>query len=142
VLPTKYAIDLQLLGGVWILQTLPAVAIGLYTRWLDARAMLVGWAAGMAVGTWMAVDLDFKGSVYKVFGINAYEGLWGLALNLVIAVVLTAILRAAHAGDSPDETTADDYAERAAEAPLPATPEQEPRFTHEGEPTRPTRTRG
>ncbi|MEA2223396.1 MAG: hypothetical protein QOH83_1772, partial [Solirubrobacteraceae bacterium] len=23
-LPTKYAIELQLLGGVWILQTLPA----------------------------------------------------------------------------------------------------------------------
>ena len=78
VLPTKYAIDLQLLGGVWILQTLPAVAIGLYTRWLDARAMLVGWAAGMAWGTYMAFDLDFKGSVFKVFGINAYEALWGL----------------------------------------------------------------
>jgi SSS family solute:Na+ symporter len=142
VLPTKSAIDLQLLGGVWILQTLPAVAIGLYTRWLDARAMLVGGAAGMAVGTWMAVDLDFKGSVYKVFGINAYEGLWGLAPNLVIAVGLTAILRAAHAGDSADETTDADYEEQRAEAPLPATPEQKPRFEREGEPTRPTRTRG
>ena len=28
-LPTKYAIELQLLGGVWILQTLPAIVIGL-----------------------------------------------------------------------------------------------------------------
>jgi SSS family solute:Na+ symporter len=141
VLPTEYAIDLQLLGGVWVLQTLPAVAIGLYTRWLDARAMLIGWAAGMAVGTWMAVDHDFKGSVYKLFGINAYDGLWGLALNLVIAVILTAILRAAHVGDSADETTAGDYVERDAEPALPATPEQEPRFVREGEPTRPTRTR-
>jgi solute:Na+ symporter, SSS family len=145
VLPTKYAIDLQLLGGVWILQTLPAVAIGLYTRWLDARAMLVGWAAGMAVGTWMAVDLDFKGSVYKLFGINAYEGLWALALDLVIAVALTAILRATRAGDSADETIADDYEEiePSGAQPLPATPDQEARFRRDGEPaTRPERSRG
>jgi solute:Na+ symporter, SSS family len=145
VLPTEYAIDLQLLGGVWILQTLPAVAIGLYTRWLDARAMLLGWAAGMAVGTWMAVDLHFKGSVYKVFGINAYEGLWALALDLVIAVVLTAILRAARAGDSADETVPDDYEEiePTGAQPLPATPDQESRFRREGEPaTRPDRSRG
>jgi solute:Na+ symporter, SSS family len=91
--------------------------------------MLIGWAAGMAVGTYAAFDLDFKGSVYKVFGINAYEALWGLALNLVIAVVLTAILRAAGAGDSADETVEDDYDERdpvaGAVRPLPATPEQE-----------------
>ena len=139
VLPTEYAIDLQLLGGVFILQTLPAVAIGLYTRWLDARAMLIGWAAGMAVGIYMAVDLDFKASVYKVFGINAYEALWALAANLIVAVVLTAILRAVGAGDSADETVDDDYEEReqAEEAgPLPATPEEEPRFTHEPQPTR------
>jgi SSS family solute:Na+ symporter len=133
-LPTEYAIDLQLLGGVWILQTLPSVALGLYTRWLDARAMLLGWVGGMAVGTYMAIDLDFKGSVYKVFGINAYSALWALATNLVIAVVVTAILRAIGAGDSADETAPDDYAERepteGAEA-LPATPEQEPRFRHE-----------
>ncbi|HYZ89879.1 MAG TPA: sodium:solute symporter family protein, partial [Myxococcales bacterium] len=32
-LPTKFAIDLQLLGGVWMLQTLPAVMLALYTRW-------------------------------------------------------------------------------------------------------------
>src|ERR671933_1578839 len=31
-LPNKYAIDLQLLGGVWILQTLPAIVFGLFTR--------------------------------------------------------------------------------------------------------------
>jgi SSS family solute:Na+ symporter len=137
-LPTEYAIDLQLLGGVWILQTLPSVALGLYTRWLDARAMLLGWVGGMAVGTYMAIDLDFKGSVYKVFGINAYSALWALATNLVIAVVVTAILRAIGAGDSADETAPDDYAERepteGAEA-LPATPEQEPRFRHEPAPT-------
>ncbi len=29
----QFSIDLQLIGGVIILQTLPAVAIALYTRW-------------------------------------------------------------------------------------------------------------
>src|SRR3954447_17650922 len=43
VLPTKYAIDLQLLGGVWILQTLPAIVFGLFTRWLHSWALLAGW---------------------------------------------------------------------------------------------------
>ena len=45
-LPTKYAIELQLLGGVWILQTLPAIVIGLYTRWLHRWALVAGWAVG------------------------------------------------------------------------------------------------
>src|SRR3954452_8802233 len=42
VLPTEYAIDLQLLGGVWILQTRPAVVIALYTRWFHRWALLAG----------------------------------------------------------------------------------------------------
>ncbi len=49
--PTQYAIQLQLLGGIWIIQTLPAVILGLYTRWFDDWALLVGWAAGMVAGT-------------------------------------------------------------------------------------------
>jgi hypothetical protein len=36
----QYAINLQLLGGVWILQTLPAIVIGLYTRWFHRWALL------------------------------------------------------------------------------------------------------
>ena len=104
------------------------MAIGLYTRWLDARAMLCGWVVGMALGTYMAIDLDFKGSVYKLFGINAYEAPWGLAANPIVAVVLTAILRALGVGDSADDTVEDDYEEREADAgafALPVTPEQE-----------------
>jgi SSS family solute:Na+ symporter len=46
-LKTEYAITLQLLGGVWILQTLPPVVVGLYTRWFHRHALVLGWAAGM-----------------------------------------------------------------------------------------------
>lgn len=40
-LPNEFAIYLQLLGGVWILQTLPAIVIGLYTRWLHRYALVI-----------------------------------------------------------------------------------------------------
>ena len=52
--PTKYAIQLQLLGGIWIIQTLPAVLLGAYTRWFNDWALLVGWAVGTLAGTAMA----------------------------------------------------------------------------------------
>ena len=52
--PTKYAIQLQLLGGIWIIQTLPAVMLGAYTRWFNDWALLVGWAVGTFAGTAMA----------------------------------------------------------------------------------------
>jgi Na+/proline symporter len=36
------ALNLQLLGGIWILQTLPSVILGLYTRWFHRWALLTG----------------------------------------------------------------------------------------------------
>ncbi len=53
----QFAINLQLLGGVWILQTLPAIVVGLYTRWFHRWALLIGWAVGMAYGTKLAYDV-------------------------------------------------------------------------------------
>jgi Na+/proline symporter len=129
------------LGGVWILQTLPSVALGLYTR-LHRYALLAGWLAGMAVGTAMAIDQDFKSSVYPldIFGlhINAYEALFALAANLIVAVAGTALLRALRVPDGSDDTRAEDYLERVPEpeAPLPATPEQEDRAGRFGRPAR------
>ena len=104
-LPAKYAIDLQLLGGVWILQTLPAIVFGLWRRRLDKWALLAGWLAGMAAGTWMAIELEFQTSVYELdlFGwtINAYEGVIALALNLIVAVTGTLVLSAIRGPRSP-----------------------------------------
>ena len=45
------AINLQLLGGIWILQTLPSIVFSLYTRWFHRWALLAGWAVGMTYGT-------------------------------------------------------------------------------------------
>jgi SSS family solute:Na+ symporter len=130
LLPTKYAIDLQLLGGVWILQTLPAVAIALYTR-LHRHALLAGWAVGMIVGTAMAIDQDFKSSVYPldILGvhINAYEAIFALTANLVVSILGTLLLDALKVANGPDSTAPEDYVKPVDEsgAPLPATADQD-----------------
>ncbi len=74
-LPQKYAIQLQLLGGVWILQTFPAVILGLYTRRLHRHALLVGWGAGMILGTWMCSTTGFKSTTFALkLGASASRG--------------------------------------------------------------------
>ena len=50
---SQYAIELQLLGGIWIGQLFPSVICGVFTRWFHGRALFWGWAAGMATGTGM-----------------------------------------------------------------------------------------
>ncbi len=59
---TTYALDLQLLGGVWILQTFPAIVVGLYTRFFHRTALFVGWAVGMVYGTWTATTTRRSGT--------------------------------------------------------------------------------
>lgn len=96
-LPLTYAIQLQLNGGIWIIQTLPALVLGLYTRVLDHRGLL-GWAVGIGVGTWMAVSLQLKGSIYPLhlFGyvIPGYAAVWALIVNLVVSIVVSVLVRA------------------------------------------------
>ena len=58
-IPLQYAIKLQLLGGMWIIQTLPAVVIGLYTRWFHQKALFIGWLVGIVVGTTLAAMQGF-----------------------------------------------------------------------------------
>jgi solute:Na+ symporter, SSS family len=111
--PQRYAIQLQLLGGVWILQTFPAVVVGLYTRYLHRWALLAGWATGMALGTWMARELGFKGSVYPVtllgLTIPAYAAVWALLANVAVALVGSAALHAAGVARGEDATHPGDY---------------------------------
>jgi SSS family solute:Na+ symporter len=111
----EYAIAMQLLGGVWILQTFPAIVVGLYTRWLHWRALLAGWAVGMTVGTWMAWTLSFKAPVYALhFGgtvVPGYAALWALIANLVVAVVGTGVAKALGAMPGRDATAPGDYGE-------------------------------
>ncbi|MFC5176345.1 monocarboxylate uptake permease MctP [Nocardioides taihuensis] len=117
---TQYALDLQLLGGVWILQTFPAIVIGLYTRWCHRWALFAGWAVGMAYGTLVAYQNPKVGQPGTHFGspLNefpftdtlVYIGLTAVLLNLVVMAVLTAVLRAMKVDEGVDHTRPDDYA--------------------------------
>jgi SSS family solute:Na+ symporter len=111
--PTKYAIELQLLGGIWIIQTLPAVMLGAYTRWFNDWALLVGWAVGTFAGTAMAISADLKPAYPLAIGgytFPGYSAFYTLLLNLVLAIVLTPVFNALHARRVPvDETVAADY---------------------------------
>ena len=40
--PTTYAIQLQLLGGILIIQLLPSLFIGFYTDWFKKEALILG----------------------------------------------------------------------------------------------------
>ncbi|MGA7804119.1 monocarboxylate uptake permease MctP [Bradyrhizobium sp.] len=94
-LPVQYALDLQLLGGLWILQTFPALVFGLVTRWFRAEALLLGWAAGISWGSWTAWSNGLKPLATLSFGdvsYTFYVGLGALILNVLVAVVATVIV--------------------------------------------------
>jgi SSS family solute:Na+ symporter len=90
-LPTKFALDLQLLGGVWILQTFPAVVFGLFSQRFGARALLCGWAVGIVAGSWLAFSDGIKPVHTLHIGdasLTMYTGLLALVLNVAVALVV------------------------------------------------------
>jgi SSS family solute:Na+ symporter len=124
VLDPQFSIDLQLIGGVLILMTLPPIVFGLFTRWFHGRALLAGLIVGLAAGLVMLYDTPnattgkahFGGSQYALSklgfdtDITVYTGILALLANILVAVVVTALLRAAgRADDGLDETDAVDY---------------------------------
>ncbi len=125
----QFSIDLQLIGGVIILQTLPAVGIALYTRWLHRWGLVAGWLVGMGLGMWMLYQIPnpatnhvhFGGSAFPLskwfdptsIGLDAktqvYVGLVAVVANVLVAVVVTLICRAVRIPDGVDITSPDDY---------------------------------
>jgi SSS family solute:Na+ symporter len=95
-IPQSYAIQLQLLGGIWIIQLLPAIFLGLYARGFHATALLVGWAVGTAIGTYMAATRGFASSVYplEIFGVTVpgYAALYSVAINFLVVIALSPLL--------------------------------------------------
>ena len=112
-LPATYAIQFQLLGGIWIIQILPAVIFGLYTRWFHRYALAIGWLVGLTTGTWIAWHLKFASSIYPMhlFGytVPSYAALLTLILNIIVAAVLTVVFRVVGVADGQDQTVPGDY---------------------------------
>jgi SSS family solute:Na+ symporter len=83
-LPIQYGIDFQLLGGIWILQTFPAVVFGLYRTPLRGWPLFIGWLVGMIIGTWCFLIAGLK-PVVPVPGVGLiYIAIVALALNLAV----------------------------------------------------------
>jgi SSS family solute:Na+ symporter len=140
LLDPQFSIDLQLIGGVIILQTLPAMVLGLYTRWFHRWALLAGWLVGMLAGIWMlwltpAVNVGTGQRIRPHWGgaqfalshwgfdtkVTIYTGIVAVVLNLLVAAILTPFFRGSPAGE--DATHEDDYHADAGAAgvkPLPA----------------------
>jgi solute:Na+ symporter, SSS family len=132
-LDKQNALNMQLLGGVWILQTIVSIVAGLYTRWFHRWALLLGWAAGMVYGTVTAYRQTVPNVTVKQVGTQAVRTVHGtrhfgsslgefpfthtkvyiaaaaLVINVVVAVVVTLILRALKVPDGVDETEPGDY---------------------------------
>lgn len=126
----QYSIDLQLIGGVIILQTLPSVAIALYTRWLHRVGLIIGWFVGMVWGMVLLHGIanpatgraHFGGSAlplgrlsllgWEPFAgstVQIYVGIVALVGNLFAAVVATLILRRTRVFNGTDDTVPADY---------------------------------
>ncbi|GAB7047790.1 sodium:solute symporter [Catenuloplanes indicus JCM 9534] len=129
LLNTQFAVDLQLIGGVVIMQTLPAVAIGLYTNWMHRWALAAGIGAGLAAGIAMLYQIPqlggpdgvtvvrehFGGSAWPLSNLgldtrsSIYVGIVALAVNLLVTALLTPILRGLDRRGDADRTRPRDY---------------------------------
>ncbi|MGW4208034.1 monocarboxylate uptake permease MctP [Lentzea sp. NPDC004789] len=126
----QFSIDLQLIGGVMILQTLPSVAIALYTRWFHIYGLVAGWVAGMGYGMWLLYNIGnpavnkahFAGSALplgniSIFGwhpfgtstTQIYVGIVALFVNLLVGVIVTLIAKRARVFNGTDQTDPSDY---------------------------------
>jgi SSS family solute:Na+ symporter len=127
LLTPQFAVDLQLTGGVLILQILPAAAIGLHTNWFHRWALIAGAVAGLASGILMLYQIPslgpggviasahFGGDSWPLAhlglhtGLALYVGLLALGVNLTVTVVGTVICRWFGVREGEDVTSAADY---------------------------------
>jgi SSS family solute:Na+ symporter len=113
IIPNTYAVQLQLLGGMWIIQTFPAIAFSVFTRFFNGWALLAGWAVGIVSATYFVSLNHFVGATFPfhVFGyvVPSYIAFATVILNAVIAAVLSLPLNALASDKARDVTSAADY---------------------------------
>ncbi|HET8840585.1 MAG TPA: sodium:solute symporter, partial [Ktedonobacteraceae bacterium] len=111
--PTTLAINLQLLSTIWIIQSFPAVFLGLYTSWFHQRALLIGLISGLVVGTGLVIGQSFLSSVATIslgaLDLPLYVAMIALVVNLTISVALTLLFRFLQIPGGVDATTPADF---------------------------------
>lgn len=103
-LKLTFALEFQLIGGVIVIQILPAVVLGLYTRWFHPWALVAGWIVGMGLSVYMlyvtksttAAHFGSASFALSRWGLHTKVTIWtgivGVVANLVVATVLTPLL--------------------------------------------------
>ncbi len=128
LLKPEFSTDFQSIGGVIVLQTLPAVFFGLMTRWFHRWALVLGMVVGLGLSVYMlyltpALSPDNKVVLSPHFGSAnfplvlagfhttsvIYTGLITLVINLAVVVVATLVLKAVRVPAGVDLTTHHDY---------------------------------
>ena len=125
-LEPQFSVDLQLIGSVIILQTLPPLAIGLFSAWMHRWALIAGIVVGLSTGIVLVYQIPqlgpdgtvvrphFGGSAWPLAevgitgGYTVYAGLVALVLNIGVAVLATPVLRllrVPYGRDSPGGAT-------------------------------------
>ena len=130
-LKLSFSLEFQLIGGVIIVQILPAVVFGLYTRWFHRWALVAGWFAGMGLSVYMLYvtsspttshfgSASFKFSTWGIdTKVTIWTGIVGLGANIAVSTILTPLLARLPRGS--DETVADDFmAEASVSLPSPS----------------------
>jgi SSS family solute:Na+ symporter len=109
----QYSIDLQLLGGTLILQTLPAIVFGLWKRVFHHQALLVAWAVSLIIVFMLLARLKLQSSAYPVAiagrQFSVYVGIIALLANLLIASIGTILMDALRVPRAIDGTTPADF---------------------------------
>ncbi|MHB1303725.1 MAG: monocarboxylate uptake permease MctP [Acidiphilium sp.] len=112
-LPLKYAIQLQLLGGMWMIQIFPSIVFSLFTRFYNGWALLVGWACGIVLATHYALANHLAGAIYPfhILGMvfPCYIALATFVVNVVVATALTPLFHAFASDRTRDVTSLADY---------------------------------
>jgi SSS family solute:Na+ symporter len=122
------ATEIQAIGGVIILQTIPAVFFGLMTGWFHRWALVAGMVGGLVMSFYMLYQIPsvsattgkitsahFGGANYPLVlaHINSpssvYVGLVTLVANMVVVVVASALLRLVGVPAGNDLTRPGDY---------------------------------
>lgn len=110
-LPQEYAVQTQLLGGIWVIQTVPAIILSLYFPWLKSSGLIAGLLAGLALGTWMAATQGFTATFPLPVGgstLVGYSAFYALIVNIVVTVAVSFV--ATLAGERRrDLTSEEDY---------------------------------
>jgi SSS family solute:Na+ symporter len=112
-IPNTDAVQFQLLGGMWIIQTFPATAFSVFTRFFNGWALLIGWAVGIVTATYLVSLNHFIGSTYPLhilgWTVPSYIAFSTVILNAIVATILSPIINAVRSDRAKDETNALDY---------------------------------